>query len=349
MYILHKISIKSDWQYQKKDQRKIECYKDVNYTLMKIMTAIPKDVTHVYAQNHYCHEWNNKRITSLQGDKYECVAFPSKKDHCTELTTIDVSLKPQKAGNLRKVLHVKVGARVMLTTNIDVSDGLTNCAVGTVKYVITKGITKRVKVILVEFDNTDVRQEANSKSLYKHINSKAVPICKTQAIFPVNGKTSFQASRTQFPLVLAWAITIHKCQGLTLPDIVVDMTPSKGHYTVGQVYIAFSSVTQLDKLHIINYTRKQINVSQHAEKEMQTLCQNTLTPMPQCLFDLIQKEIYLLHLNVGNLKSRLKDIEIDTIIKSANIISLNETHFGQKDTLTPKMMGITQNVSKSVD
>ena len=48
-------------------------------------------------------------------------------------TTIDVSLKPQKMGNLRKVLHVKVGARVMLTTNIDVSDGLSNGAVGTVK------------------------------------------------------------------------------------------------------------------------------------------------------------------------------------------------------------------------
>ena len=82
----------------------------------------------------------------------------------------------------------------MLTTNIDVSDGLTNGAVGTVKYVITEEITKRVKAILVEFDNTHVRQEAKSKSLYKHINSKAVPIFKTQAIFPVNGKTSFQAS-----------------------------------------------------------------------------------------------------------------------------------------------------------
>ena len=60
---------------------------------------------------------------------------------------------------------------------------------------------------------------------------------------------------------------------------------------------------------------------------------------------MIQKQIYLLHLNIGNLKSRLKDIEIDTIMKSAHIISLNETHLVQKDTLTPKMMGITQDVS----
>ena len=84
---------------------------------------------------------------------------------------------------------MKVGARVMLTTNIDVSDGLTNGTVGTVKYVITEKITKRVKVILVEFDNRDVGQVAKFKSLYEHINSKAVPICKTQVIFPVHGKT----------------------------------------------------------------------------------------------------------------------------------------------------------------
>ena len=170
----------------------------------------------------------------------------------TELTTIDVSLKHQKMGNLRKVLHVKVGARVMLTKNIDVSNGLTNGTVGTVKYVITEEITKRVKAILVEFDNTDVGQETKSKSLYKHINSKAVQIFKTQAIFHVNGKTSFQASQTQFPLVLAWAITIHKCQGLILPEIIVDMTSSKGHYSFGQAYVAFSRFTQLDTSHIIN-------------------------------------------------------------------------------------------------
>ena len=204
-----------------------------------MMIPTQKMSTHVYAQNHFCDEWNNKRITSLQGDTYECVAFDSKKDHCTELTTLDISLKPQKTGNLRKVLHMKVGARVMLTTNIDVSDGLTNGAVGTVKYVITEEITKRVKVILVESDNTDVGQEAKSNSQYKHINNKAVPIYKTQAIFPVHGKTSCQASRMQFPLVLAWAITIHKCQRLTLPEIVVDMTPAKGHYNCWSSLFSF--------------------------------------------------------------------------------------------------------------
>ena len=49
-------------------------------------------------------------------------------------------------------------------------------------------------------------------------------------------------------------------------------------------------------------------------------------------------------LEYWTLKSRLKDTGMDTIMKSANIISLNETHFGENDTLTPKMMGIIQNI-----
>ena len=49
-------------------------------------------------------------------------------------------------------------------------------------------------------------------------------------------KASFQATRSQFPLTLAWALTIHKCQGLTLPEIVIDMTPSKGKFKPREAY-----------------------------------------------------------------------------------------------------------------
>ena len=41
-------------------------------------------------------------------------------------------------------------------------------------------------------------------------------------------KASFQVTRNQFPLTLAWAVTIHKCHELTLAEIVIDMTPVKG-------------------------------------------------------------------------------------------------------------------------
>ena len=51
-----------------------------------------------------------------------------------------------------------------------------------------------------------------------------------------------QCSRLQFPLTLCWGVTINKCQGLTLEEIVVDMTPVKGTYHPGQAYVAFSRV-----------------------------------------------------------------------------------------------------------
>ena len=52
----------------------------------------------------------------------------------------------------------------------------------------------------------------------------------------------------------------------------------------------------------------------------------------------------ILHLNIGNLKRKIKDIKDDDIFKNSDIISLNETHLGHSDTLTPDMMGISKDV-----
>ena len=111
-----------------------------------------------------------------------------------------------------------------------------------------------------------------------------VQIHQTRATFPVDKKASFQETRTQFPLTLAWAVTIHKCQELTLSEIVIDMTPAKGKFKPGEAYVAFSRVKTLDKLHIINYTQSQISVSEHVVKEMKRLRKNILPQMPSSLF-----------------------------------------------------------------
>ena len=129
----------------------------------------------------------------------------------------------------------------MITTNIDVTNGLTNDAMGTVTNVVS-------------LDSKHVVQEAMHTSVHKSTNQNAVPIYQTQATFPIH-KRSYQAARSQFPLTLAWAVTIHKCQGLTLPEIAIDMTPTKGKLKPGEAYVAFSRVRTIEKLHIINYTQ----------------------------------------------------------------------------------------------
>ena len=123
-------------------------------------------------------------------------------------------------------------------------------------------------------------------------------------------------SRNQdtIPLALTWAVTIHKCQGLTLPEIVVDMTPLKGKYRSGQAYVAVSHVCEVSKLHIINYTCSQIHVCEYVAKEMERLRKNWLPEMLLSLFDLHTDCLKMLHLNIGNIKARLDDIREDKLL-----------------------------------
>ena len=214
----------------------------------------PHDAMHVYAQNVHCDAWNENRLKLLIGREFTNIATDSKKDDCTELTNVTMPTNPCETGNLQNVLTVKINARVMITTNIDVADGLTNGAMGTVTNVVIDQTTGKMSVILVAFDTEHVGQETRHTRVYNSIHQNAVTIHHTQATFPVDKKASFQATRTQFPLTLPWFVTIHKCQGLTLSEIVIDMTPAKGKFRPGETYVAFSRVRTLEKLHIINYT-----------------------------------------------------------------------------------------------
>ena len=174
----------------------------------------------------------------------------------------------------------------MITTNMDVNDGLTNGAMGAVTNVVIDERTGKMISILVTFYSKHVGQEAIHTRVYKSKNQNAVPIYKTQATFPIHKKTSCQATISQFSLTLGWAVTIHKCQGLTLPEIVIDMTPAKGKFKPGEAYVAFSRVRTLEKLHIINYTQNQIHVSEHTKRDGKTqekhLATNAIKSISEC-------------------------------------------------------------------
>ena len=249
----------------------------------------------------------------LPGKELTNIATDSKKDDSAGLANITMPTNPCETGNLKKILTVKINAWVMITNNIDVTDGLTNGAMGTVTNVVIDETTGKMITILVSFDSKHVGQEAMHTSVYKSTNQNAVPIYETQTTSPIHKKASCQVTRSQFPLTLVWAVTIHKCQGLTLPEIVIDMTPAKGKFKLGEAYVAFSRVRTIEKLHIINYTQNQIHVTEHVEKEMKRLRTNILPQMPSNLFHNLLRGVKLLYINIGNFKTKIADIKNDDI------------------------------------
>ena len=119
---------------------------------------------------------------------------------------------------LEAKLSLAVGARVMLRRNIDTKSGLVNGAIGTVLSITLNHVT-------VKFD---------------HI-SDPYNVEMVRSKFMI--MKFFYVYRKQFPLILAYAVTIHKCQGLSLDCAIVDL--SDDVFSEGMAYVALSRVRSL--------------------------------------------------------------------------------------------------------
>ena len=75
-----------------------------------------------------------------------------------------------------------------------------------------------------------------------------------------------QSEQYQFPIVLTWAITVHRVQGLSLDKAVIDLGSSI--FAHGQAYVAFSRVRSLEGVLLIGLCRASFNKNKscvHAE------------------------------------------------------------------------------------
>ena len=124
----------------------------------------PQDTMHVYAQNVHCDAWNKHRLKLLPGRQFTNIGTDSKKDDSTELANVTMPTNPHETGNLKRVVPVKINATAITVTNIDVTDGLTNGAMGTVTNTVIDMLDKK--------QGTQVFIMVQTKMLFQYIKHR---------------------------------------------------------------------------------------------------------------------------------------------------------------------------------
>uniref|UniRef100_A0A8C4QE75 ATP-dependent DNA helicase n=1 Tax=Eptatretus burgeri TaxID=7764 RepID=A0A8C4QE75_EPTBU len=171
-----------------------------------------------------------------------------------------MNLPYTRTDSLPDRLEVKVDAPVMLTVNTDKSDGLTNGSRG---YVVD--MDEEREIVWVKFSGTT--------------GSKASVIGRRK--YDVNpARNSIRIQRSQFPLVLAYAITAHKSQGQTLEEVIIDFS-GKGRSAPGSFYVAVTRVKKLSNLFLRSFDRSMIKtISTWQDTAPQHAYENKEKPSP---------------------------------------------------------------------
>jgi len=167
-------------------------------------------------------------------------AKPVLRCHAKHNHTEAKSAKYNDADGLEKEVLLAEGAKVMLTHNLWTSKGLVNGAQGVVKKIwFDQGSNSRSHpaVVFVEFDG----YSGPEIPAWEGISPSWVPI--VPAVAQWETKAGKQLTHTQLPLMMAWGITIHKSQGLTLEKVAVELGDKD--FSAGLSFVAISWVKTL--------------------------------------------------------------------------------------------------------
>jgi ATP-dependent exoDNAse (exonuclease V) alpha subunit len=181
------------------------------------VARFPKsDILRLMTHNTQVAKWNAYQLGAIDGESHEIKAtFDGATADCDFLRKNLIT--PES-------LLIKRQARVMVTSNIAGNGESLAAANGDMGVVVDWSD----QAVIVKLDNGTL-----------------LPLqAKTWSFDPMNKKS---ATMTQIPLKLAWATTIHKSQGLTLDNALIDIRATR---EPGQAYVAISRVRGLSGLHL---------------------------------------------------------------------------------------------------
>lgn len=198
---------------------------------------------HLVTSNNKASIINESNLKKLATPEYSYnSSFTSSGNDKEILDILKRELESQFKQKGLVTLKLRKGARVMLIKNLDVSLGLVNGSIGTITDFSLN------KEPLVTFDNGQQRIiEKVEWELESNSN-----VVKAQ----------------QLPLILAYSITQHKCQSITLDNAVLDLADC---FCDHQVYVALSRLKSLDGLLLKSFNPQKITVNEKMKNYLNAL------------------------------------------------------------------------------
>ena len=171
------------------------------------------------ATNSLANKINQRELEKLDGELFQSKAHItgalSKSEYPTELE-----------------IFFKVGSQIMMLNN-DAEGRWVNGTLATIEAINLEN-GKRDPHLMVKIASSNERYEVT-----KHIwEVKRPRSMGNKLVYDIIG------AFTQFPFMLAWAVTIHKSQGKTFENVIIDLAAKA--FAAGQLYVALSRCTTLD-------------------------------------------------------------------------------------------------------
>lgn len=217
-------------------------FKDDDVNLLKTRQVLPeniKDHVHLVSSNKKAQTINDTQLNKLKTPEVKYISSyttSGKNKEVKDLLTKELQFQFNQKGINELIL--KKDSRVMLIKNLDVSMGLVNGAIGTIVD-FAPDPTENYDIPIVQFDNSNVKHPISVVSWELEIDN-----CKGMAY--------------QIPLMLAYSVTIHKSQSLTLDSAILDLADC---FCDHQIYVALSRLKSLNGLYLKSFNKDKISVN----------------------------------------------------------------------------------------
>lgn len=227
--------------HRQKDQKFINVLnsirerKDLNQALMILNQHIGFSLKDIKDGDTICITTTNKKSQEINDYFLNKINSKLFRYECKVTGDFD-----EKSYPTDPILELKVGAKVMFIRN-DYDKRYVNGDIG-----IILNLTEKEIIIKLRDSNIYLTRATWEKEKYTYIPSEEEG---------KKGKIEkcVVGTFTQFPIKLAWAITIHKSQGQTYNDVFIDF--HNGTFTSGQAYVALSRCKSLDGMTL----KRQVN------------------------------------------------------------------------------------------